>query len=290
MDTPLEEMGAVAVVVVVAALLVKLSRVLFRRVLRHVANAAASGRSSRWRARLPRLSGESTDLAELRRMHRVDAAASALARITGIAIWVIAVVVVLHVLQVNVTVAVSGAGFVGLIIAFGAQNSVHDYVAGLHVLLEDRYGAGDDIEITTASGQRIRGAVTELGAFATRIEAGDTTWHIANRMMVEVANHSQRGTPSTVDIVVPADRVSAADVSHAVQHALGELPTQSVMIVSAVEKLPDAGEAADDDAARRADGYRVTVRANRSLRAEEREHLAQRARHSADRARPPRRS
>lgn len=279
MHSPLEQIGAVALIVVSAGLLARLSRLVFRRLLRHLANAAAAGRSSRWRARLPRLSGESKDLAELRRMHRVDATASALARITSIVIWTTAAIVVLHQLEVDVTVAVGGAGFVGVIIAFGAQNSVHDYVAGLHVLFEDRYGTGDDIEVTTASGERIRGSVGALGAFATQIEAGDTTWHIANRMMVEVANHSQRGTPSTVDIVVPPDRVSAADVSSAVQHALGELPTQSVMIVQAVEKLSPQPYATDDAAAD-GDGYRVTVRANRSLRAEEREHLARRARRS----------
>jgi small conductance mechanosensitive channel len=285
MHTALTEIGTVAAVAVIAALLVKLSRVVFRRVLTRVSNAAVAGRSSRWRARLPRRSEEGSDLIELRRRHRVDATASALARVTSILIWTTALIVVLHRLELDVTVAVSGAGFVGLIIAFGAQNSVHDYVAGLHVLLEDRYGAGDDIEVTTASGQRIRGNVGALGAFATQIESGDTTWHIANRMMVEVANHSQRGMPTTVDIVVPDLEVTAADVSNAVQHALGDLPTQSVMIVQGVEKLP--AEATAHDAA---DAYRVTVRANRTLRADEREQLERHARRSMHEHRPERRT
>jgi hypothetical protein len=285
MHTALTEIGTVVAVVAIAALLVRLSRLLYRRVLTRVSNAAVAGRSSRWRARLPRFSEEGSDLIELRRRHRVDATASALARITSILIWTTALIVVLHRLDVDVTVAVSGAGFVGVIIAFGAQNSVHDYVAGLHVLLEDRYGAGDDVEVTTASGQRIRGNVGALGAFATQIEAGDTTWHIANRMMVEVANHSQRGTPTTVDIIVPDLHVTAADVSNAVQHALGDLPTQSVMIVQGVEKLP--GDTVADDAA---DAYRVTVPANRTLRADEREHLEHHARRSMNEHRPKRRN
>ena len=59
---------------------------------------------------------------------------------SSVAIWATAGVVILHLYGFSVSVAVGSAGFVGLILALGAQASVSDYVTGLHVLLEDRSG------------------------------------------------------------------------------------------------------------------------------------------------------
>jgi small conductance mechanosensitive channel len=292
---PLPETAAdgvfVVAVVVGALVLTRFSTFVLRVLIGRVARRAMVGSPSRWRARLPRPAGETVDLAELRRRHRIDATAAALSRLVAIAVWVAAVVVVLHHFEIDITLAVSGAGFVGLIVAFGAQNSMHDYISGLHILMEDRYGEGDEVEVKTAAGQHVRGRVTALGAFATRIEAGDTTWHVANRMMTEVANHSQRGVASTVDVEIgPALTLSREGVVAAAQAAAGDLPTQSVMIVQAVEPVEavavgaetaggDTGAAAaDHDGGHDADGtvWRVTVRGTRALRAEEKDALAER--------------
>lgn len=285
MHTVLVDGATIVGLIVGAAGGVRIARVLLRRVLNRVTNRSATnrdrtGKVSRWgvlRSRVP--TGESAYVAELRRQHRIDASVAALTRIISAVVWVTVIVVALNELQVNVGLAVSGAGFVGLILAFGAQNSVQDYIAGLHVLFEDRYGYGDDVEVTTATGQRVRGLVTDLGAFATRVDAGDVTWHIANRMMIEVANHSQQGTSTTVDVTVGADAPAIHDpavVTAAVEAALGDLPTQSVMIVQSVEKLPS--EQTPDD--RASDTYRVTLRANRVLRADERDVVTVSARES----------
>ena len=280
--------GAIIVGLVVgAACGIRIARVLLRRVLnrvtgRSVTNRDRTGKMSRWGVLRSRVAtGESAYLVELRRQHRIDASVAALTRIISAVVWVTIIVVALNELHVNVGLAVSGAGFVGLILAFGAQNSVQDYIAGLHVLFEDRYGDGDDVEVTTATGQRVRGVVTALGAFATRVDAGDVTWHVANRMMIEVANHSQQGTSTTLDVTVGADAPAIHDpavVTAAVEAALGDLPTQSVMIVQSVEKLP-AADTPDD---RASDTYRVTLRASRELRADERDVVTVSARESLE--------
>jgi hypothetical protein len=100
-------------------------------------------------------------------------------------------------------------------------------------------------------------------------------------MMIEVANHSQQGTSTTLDVTVGADAPAIHDpavVTTAVEAALGDLPTQSVMVVQSVEKLPTA----NTTQALASDTYRVTLRANRELRADERDVVTVGARESLE--------
>ena len=151
---------------------------------------------SAWRTRVPRVLAESVPVAELRRQQRLNAAAAMFGRLAKIALWLLAALVVLNRLDVDVIIAVSGAGFLGAAVAIGGQNSVHDYLNGLHVLLEDRYGEGDEVELfNDIGGDAIRGTVTRIGAFATRVETDSGTFHIANRRAFQVKNISQSGSP-----------------------------------------------------------------------------------------------
>lgn len=70
----------------------------------------------------------------------------------------------------------------------------------------------------------------------------------------------------------------ATETTNRLHASFGELPTQSVMIVQSVEKLP----AADAPHDRASDTYRVTLRANRALRADERDLVTVSARESLE--------
>ncbi|MEO8693777.1 MAG: hypothetical protein ABI658_09685 [Acidimicrobiales bacterium] len=228
----------VIAVIVGAWALTRLTRVFFRVLLVRVAGRAMRSGPGQRRPRLSRKLHETRDLAHMRQRHRIDAVATMLARLAGVVIWLSALVVVLHNFDVNIAFAVSSAGFVGLIVALGAQQSVQDYVTGIHVLLEDRYSEGDDIEATTPSGQRVRGVVARLGAFTTQLEADEITWHLSNRTMVEIANYSQRGIPATFEFPVP-DGASSADIASAARSVFyQDWPTSSIAVVDRVEVLP----------------------------------------------------
>ena len=147
---------------------------------------------SRWRVRGARTEGESSAAGEVRRRQRIDAVALTFSRLAAAVVWSALVVVVLHSQGISVGAAVSGAGFVGVVLALGGQASVNDFMSGLHILLEDRFGEGDEIALITANGKEVRGVVTALGMFGARIESGGRVHHIANRHMSEVTNYSQR--------------------------------------------------------------------------------------------------
>lgn len=203
-----------------------------------VSKKRLSGQATRWnwRTRLVR-SGE-TDahgIAELRRRHRIEATALALSRLASIVIWLAVGVVILRLNGISVSVAIGSAGFIGLIAAYAAQSSVNDYVTGLHVLLEDRFGEGDDIEVMTANGRQVRGVVTSHGMFSTRLVADGVVHHVANRMMSEVTNHTQLGTVTVFEVESPPGELAMAGVAVCAQQSRDGLPNPAIDRVDSVE-------------------------------------------------------
>ena len=199
----------VVVAVVVAAALVVVSglRQGLRRLFRALARRGLNGKGTRWRLRAPRLFGESTEVAELRRMQRIDATATMTARLVAAVVWTVATLVVLHVLEIDAVFVLSGAGFLGVALAIGGQNSVADFLEGLHVLWEDRFGEGDVLQIevhdatTTAT-------VVVVGAFSTRLETEAATVHVPNRTLAPVVNLSQRGVTTELEFTVASGRAA----------------------------------------------------------------------------------
>ena len=195
----LETASDLAIDIAVAAVGAAIATAVVHRVFTVVIGRTARRRLAgvrtiwRWRTRRTRPLEGTAAVVERRRRQRIDAAALALSRLAAVVIWAGAVLVVLEHHQVSVTAAVGSAGFIGLVLALGAQTSVNDWVNGLHVLLEDRFGEGDEIELMTANGREIRGVVTELGMFGTRIVSTDGVHHVANRQLGELTNHTQLG-------------------------------------------------------------------------------------------------
>jgi len=229
-------------IIVGAALATRLAYLIFSVTIRRIAARARAGKSPRprWRTRSIRPSEFDASLSELRRARRIDAAALALARLATVLIWATTLVVLLHLHGISVSVAVGGAGFVGLILALGAQTSVSDYVTGLHILLEDRFGEGDEIEVSTPNGRQLRGIVVGNGMFATRVQSDGATHHLANRVMSEITNHSQLGVTTTIEIEQHLDSDLVARAAAQVRSIRPNMPTVVVDEVTNVGSKDDA--------------------------------------------------
>ncbi len=151
-----------------------------------------------------RVFGETIEQAELRRRQRIAATAAGLSRVLIAIVWIIAGLIVLERAEIDPVFAISGAGFLGVAIAIGGQHSVNDFVTGLHILLEDRFGEGDKLRVSFNDEELVL-TVAHLGAFATRLQDGAATFYIPNRELSTVTNLSQRGAITEFDFEPTAD-------------------------------------------------------------------------------------
>lgn len=69
-----------------------------------------------------------------------------------VAIFISAVVVILTRLGVDVAAVLAGAGVIGLVLGFGMQSLIKDWVAGAFIIMENQYRVGDIVEISGLSG------------------------------------------------------------------------------------------------------------------------------------------
>lgn len=206
-----------AVVAVSAIVATRLSRLVLRSAIRRVAarSRRQDGTSSPlWRVRTARTGGETTEVGEQRRRQRIDAASRMMNHLVSVAIWIIASIVAFHLLDVDPAFFLSSAGFIGAGLAIGGQHKVNDYLTGLSVHFEDRYGVGDRIVADVGWSEPLHGVVDHVGLFSTRVRDRESTMHVHNGALTNVHNLSQESSTSTLRLRVPehAEATEAADL------------------------------------------------------------------------------
>ncbi len=92
---------------------------------------------------------------------------------SAVLLWIVGILLVLTSLNVNVPALLTGAGVVGIIVGFGAQNSIKDFLAGIYIILENQYRVGDIVTLAGVSGQ-----VESISIRITRLRDLDGYMHI----------------------------------------------------------------------------------------------------------------
>jgi len=114
-----------------------------------------------------------------------------------------------RVLGVNVVPILTGAGILGIAVAFGSQALVRDVVTGVFQLLEGQYAVGDYVQIGTAFGK-----VEHIGLRITRLrDLQDKLHFIPNGTITMVTTYDD---PST-DYVLQAPFVASEDEPKALE-------------------------------------------------------------------------
>ena len=109
---------------------------------------------------------------------------TALAKLAGLLIWVIALVMALNELTFNVQPLLAGLGVAGLAVGLGAQTLIKDWLGGLLVLLEDQIRIGDSVTINGMSG-----AVEGINLRTTVLRSENGALHIiANGSINTISN------------------------------------------------------------------------------------------------------
>jgi small conductance mechanosensitive channel len=141
------------------------------------------------------------DLARRRYAQRVDTLSAVLRNVVTVMVWVVAALVILSDLGVDLAPLLASAGVATVVIGFGAQQVVRDYLAGLSMLLEDQYGVGDVIDMGEASG-----TVEWVSLRVTRLrDVEGVVWWVPNGQVTRVGNKSQQWSRALLDVAVAPD-------------------------------------------------------------------------------------
>ena len=212
-----------------------------------------------------RVGAETVEGSEHRRRQRIDAATRMLHHFVSLGAWIIALIAVFNILDLNAAFFLSSAGFLGAGLAVGGQHRVNDYLTGLAVLLEDRYGVGDEIEAELGWQKPVHGFVEHVGMVTTRLRDGVSTVHIPHSALSSVRNLSQEPVTTKLEMNISSSGASFNTVSNTMRDLAG---TKGLTTVLFVDDIQAAGDS---------DRVELNVRTSRPLSDHERELLVQRA-------------
>jgi moderate conductance mechanosensitive channel len=137
--------------------------------------------------------------AELER--RVHTIGTLVVRVAGSVIAIIAVLMALDLFGIDIGPAVAGLGVVGIALGFGAQTLVRDWLAGIFIVLENQYSAGDMVRIAG-----VEGVVEDFSLRRTTLRDLDGTLHVVpNGQIIVASNLARLWAYVSLDIGVAPD-------------------------------------------------------------------------------------
>lgn len=132
--------------------------------------------------------------------NRAETLAGVAASLVRVAVWTIAVLLVIDKLGINPGPLVAGASIVGVALGFGAQSLVKDFLSGFFMLAEDQFAVGDTVTVSD-----VTGTVEEVNLRITRLRASDgTVWFVPNGEIRKVGNSAKEWSVAIVDVVLRA--------------------------------------------------------------------------------------
>lgn len=227
--------GGVATLLVIAGIL--LVALIASRLLRRLVSRVAGRMEAKIEERLAQAlaSGAITDTQQYRtrRLQRLKAITGVLRGVVATFVWLAAILWIIAELGIRLQPILAGAGLLGIIIGFGAQQLVRDVLAGIAMLIEDQYGVGDWIEV-----DNIIGEVERVGLRSTAFRDIDgTVHHVLNGYIQRVGNLSKQWARATYDVplALDTDIPAARAVIHQVATELAEDPVWGVDVLDPPE-------------------------------------------------------
>jgi small-conductance mechanosensitive channel len=113
-------------------------------------------------------------------------------RVAGVVIVIVAALMVLEKFDIDIGPAVAGLGILGVAVGFGAQTLIRDWLAGIFIVTENQYSAGDLVRIAG-----VEGVVEDLSLRRTTVREPDGTLHTVPNGQIIVASNLSRGRHPT---------------------------------------------------------------------------------------------
>lgn len=183
----------VIVILILAAVILKLLRFFIRTSMTSLAKSSAH--------RIARAEDDATPVTIERALRRAETLIAVIQSLTTVIVWVTALFFVLNEFNVSLGPLFAGAGVLGIVIGFGAQKVVADFLSGFFMLFEDQFGVGDVVDLGEVTGR-----VEDVSLRTTTVrDVNGTVWHIRNSEIIRVANKSQLWSRAVIDVNVAYD-------------------------------------------------------------------------------------
>lgn len=225
----------ILLIIVVSYLVVRLSRLVIRRVVKRLGREATRQHIDTLRRRTGMSLLDTSPVPSVRRKLRAETIGTVLRSIVSVLVWATAAIMILNTLGVNLAAIGIGASIIGVAIGFGSQSLVRDFLSGLFMLVEDQYGVGDFVDVGEASG-----TVEGVSLRTTRLrDVEGTVWHVPNGEIRRVGNKSQQWSRALLDIPVAydADIAVASEAIERAARAVATDPEYEALVVDQPEVL-----------------------------------------------------
>ncbi|HEY7463782.1 MAG TPA: mechanosensitive ion channel domain-containing protein [Candidatus Limnocylindria bacterium] len=153
-------------------------------------------------------SGEAVNPVELKR--RVATLERLAVRVGAALVIVVATLSVLGEFSVEIGPIVAGLGVVGIAVGLGAQTLVKDWLAGIFIVIENQFSAGELVRIAG-----VEGVVEDFSLRRTTLRDIDGTIHTVPNGQIIVASNLSRGHE-------PAANVDATEPPEAPEGDIGQ--------------------------------------------------------------------
>ncbi|MGI6787049.1 MAG: mechanosensitive ion channel family protein [Acholeplasmataceae bacterium] len=142
---------------------------------------------------------------------RAETISRATYKIVASIVWVIVIIIILDGFGINVIPLITGAGIVGVAVAFGSQEFIKDFISGLFNIFENTYSVGEMVEING-----FLGTVKEIGLRTTKIENWRGDYFIINNGKINSVINRSRDTSTAVIDIQLSNKVLVEDVREAI--------------------------------------------------------------------------
>lgn len=155
--------------------------------------------------------------------------------ITSVVLWIVAAIVVLQELGFNLAALATGAGLLGIVVGFGAQSMIKDFLSGMFIIIENQYRVGDVVAIGGHSG-----LVEDVTIRMTKLRDLDgSVYFVPNGEITTVKNMTleHSGLVINVGVSYDTDIDEAKEVMNRVGRELADDPEWKSRVVEPVSYL-----------------------------------------------------
>ncbi len=160
--------------------------------------------------------GEFTSALETEK--RVKTIGNLLRKASGVAVFAIALMMILKEVGMDIAPIIAGAGIVGLAVGFGAQNLVRDIISGFFIIMENQVRVGD-VAVINGTG----GLVEEINLRTIVLRDLEGTVHVFPNGTINTLSNKSKGWSRYVIDVGVAYKENVDEVMQVLKQIGGEL-------------------------------------------------------------------